>query len=76
MPGHVHHAVAHGSSGKHTDGCHQDDGLELGHLGSDGRIEEIHRVIAHSDHKVEHGKDDKERYDSEKKRIHIVLFNG
>ena len=70
MTRHVHHAVAHRSTGKYTDGGYEHYGLEPRHLCSDGRIKEIDGIIAHTHHEVEHRQNDEEYYYPEKQCIH------
>ena len=63
VSGDLHHAVVHGCATKNPQRCHTDDDLEWSSLGSDGRIEEVDRIVADTHNQVEYSKDEK-KYDN------------
>ena len=54
MTRHIHHSCTHHGTYDHSEGGYEHNGLELRHLGSDGGIEEVDGIVAHSHKKVEH----------------------
>ena len=64
MTGNIHHAVAHGSAYKYADRGDDKYSLERSGLGTYGRIEEIYRVIAYSNRKIEYCQQEKENDDA------------
>ena len=55
VPGNVHHAVRERCSDEYADACNKQDGLEGGRLGTYRRIEEVNRIVTHTDDQVEYG---------------------
>ena len=70
MSCHVHHSGTHHGSHYHTHGGYEHNGFELCHLCSDGRIEEIHRVVADAYEEVEHCQHKQEDHNGEIKKFH------
>jgi hypothetical protein len=66
MPSYVHHAVAHGGTSKYANSRNDYNRFVSRNFGADGRVQEVHSVVAHAHHKVENGKDNKEYHYSEK----------
>ena len=62
MPGHIHHSVTQSRSGKHPHGCYCHNGPVLCNPRPDGRVQEVHRVVAYAHYKVEHCEHDKKYY--------------
>ena len=73
VAGDIHHAVAHRRADEDADGGHDEYRLEGGRFGADGRVEEIDRVIAHSDRQIEDRQQEEEHNDTQEKNVHRVV---
>ena len=69
----LHHSVAHRGSEEYAGRSHYYYGLECGHAGSDGGIEEVYRVIADSGDQVEDGQNEEEGCETEIDAVHKLL---
>ena len=65
VAGHIEHAVAQRGACKHAYRGDDDNRAEACNLGSDGRIEEVHCIVAHTHHQVKYGQDDEEDDDAQ-----------
>ena len=72
VAGDFHHAVRHEGAAEDARGGNPHDDAIGGHLGADGRREEVHRVVAHADHKVEGGQYEEKQNDSEVDGLHVL----
>ena len=61
---HIHHAVAEGSTGKDTYGGYKNNRPETRYTRSNGRIKKVYGVVADTNYKVEHRKDDEEDHNA------------
>ena len=76
---HIHHAGTHHCTDNHAHRGNNHHRFELCHLGTDGRIEEVYRIIAHSHKQVEHCQNEQERHYQQINNLHILcllLFFG
>ena len=74
VSGDFHHTVAHGRSCENTYCGDCKNCLELGHLGADGRLEEIDSVVAHADHEVENREHEQKHHKPEINCFHTLPF--
>ena len=72
MPRNVHHAITHRGSHKHADGSHNQNGTESGDFRSDGRVQEVHGIVAHADNQVHDGQHEQEQDETKIHYVHNV----
>ena len=70
MPRNVHHAVTQRGTHKHTDRRDNQDGAKACDLRPDGRVQEVHGIITHSDHQVENGQHEQKQDKTEINNFH------
>ena len=56
MAGYIHHSVGQGGTGENAGGRDRDDRFETCGFRTDGRVDEIDGVVAHTNDEIEYGK--------------------
>ena len=70
----VHHAVTERRTDEYTDTGQHQHGFKRCRLGTDGRIEEVHRIVGYAYQQVEYRKDGKEEHDAQIHDFHNKML--
>lgn len=70
VAGEIHHAIAEGGPKKDANGCNQKNSFIGASFGSNGRIQEVDRIVAHAYIKVQDGQGEEENDDAEIESFH------